>query len=132
MSTSIRLKQSTAWVALLALASAAASANPNDTDEVQAENVNYEDLNLNTLAGVSVLYSRIERAARLVCGPNNDQSRHGQWKTCYRMAIAAAVAKVNNPLLTAIHDSKFGTPKLAALQSPRSRMASGTTAAAAE
>ena len=91
MSTSIRLKQSTAWVALLALASAAASANPSDTDEVQAENVNYEDLNLTTLAGVSVLYSRIERAARLVCGPNNDQSRHGQWKTCYRMAIAAAV-----------------------------------------
>ena len=123
MSTSIRLKQSTAWVALLALASAAASANPSDTDEVQAaENVNYEDLNLNTLAGVSVLYSRIERAARLVCGPNNDQSRHGQWKTCYRMAIAAAVAKVNNPLLTAIHDSKFGAPKLATLQSPRSRM----------
>ena len=123
MSTSIRLKQSTAWVALLALASAAASANPSgDTEEVQAENVNYEDLNLNTLAGVSVLYNRIERAARLVCGPNNDQSRHGQWKTCYRMAIAAAVAKVNNPLLTAIHDSKFGAPKLSTLQGPRSRM----------
>jgi UrcA family protein len=131
MSTSIRLKQSTAWVALLALASAAASANPSgDTDEVQAENVNYEDLNLNTLAGVSVLYTRIERAARLVCGPNNDQSRHGQWKTCYRMAIAAAVAKVNNPLLTAIHDSKFGVPKLAALQSPRSRMATAAAAVA--
>jgi UrcA family protein len=120
MSTSIRLKQSTAWVALLALASAAAGANPADTDdEVKTENVNYEDLNLSTLAGVTLLYGRIERAARLVCGPNTDVSRLGQWKTCYRLAVAAAVAKVNNPLLTAVHDSKMGPAKLAALQSPR-------------
>jgi UrcA family protein len=123
MSTSIRLKQSTAWVALLALASAAAGANPDDADEVQSENVNYEDLNLSTVAGVTLLYGRIERAARLVCGPNTDLSRLGQWKTCYRLAVAAAVARVNNPLLTAIHDSKSGAPKLAALQSPRLRAA---------
>ena len=123
MSTSIRLKQSTAWVALLALASAAAGANPEDTEEVPSENVNYEDLNLTTLAGVTQLYGRIERAARLVCGPNTDQSRMGQWKTCYRLAVAAAVARVNNPLLTAVHDSRTAPPKLAALQSPRMRVA---------
>jgi len=123
MSTSIRLKQSTAWVALLALASAAAGANPEDTEDVQSENVNYEDLNLTTLAGVTLLYSRIERAARLVCGPNTDQSRMGQWKTCYRLAVAAAVARVNNPMLTAVHDSRTAPPKLAALQSPRLRVA---------
>jgi UrcA family protein len=123
MSTSIRLKQSTAWVALLALASAAAGANPEDTEEVQSENVNYEDLNLTSLAGVTQLYGRIERAARLVCGPNTDQSRMGQWKTCYRLAVAAAVARVNNPLLTAVHDSRTAPPKLAALQSPRMRVA---------
>jgi UrcA family protein len=123
MSTSIRLKQSTAWVALLALASAAAGANPEDTEEVQTENVNYEDLNLTTLAGVTQLYGRIERAARLVCGPNTDQSRMGQWKTCYRLAVAAAVARVNNPLLTAVHDNRTAPPKLAALQSPRLRVA---------
>ena len=62
MSTSIRLKQSTAWVALLALASAAAGANPEDTEEVQTENVNYEDLNLASLAGVTQLYGRIKRS----------------------------------------------------------------------
>ncbi len=123
MSTSIRLKQSTAWVALLALASAAASANPDEPEDVQTENVNYEDLNLTTLAGVTQLYGRIERAARLVCGPSTDQSRMGQWKTCYRLAVAAAVAKVNNPLLTAVHDSRTAPPKLAALQSPRLRVA---------
>ena len=123
MSTSIRLKQSTAWVALLALASAAAGANPEDTEEVPSENVNYEDLNLTTLAGVTQLYGRIERAARLVCGPNTDQSRMGQWKTCYRLAVAAAVARVNNPMLTAVHDSRMAPPKLAALQGPRVRVA---------
>jgi UrcA family protein len=125
MSASIRLKQSTAWVALLALASAAAGANPGDTDEVQSENVNYEDLNLNTLTGITQLYGRIERAARLVCGPNTDQSRLGQWKTCYRLAVAAAVAKVNNPLLTAVHDSKTGAPTVTSLQRPRLRAAGG-------
>ena len=123
MSTSIRLKQSTAWVALLALASAAASANPGDTEDVQSESVNYADLNLGTVAGATVLYGRIERAARLVCGPESEMSRHGQWKTCLRIAIAAAVAGVNSPLLTAIHDSRWGGPKLAAtLPRPSLRM----------
>ena len=121
MSTSIRLKQSTAWVALLALASAAASANPNDTEE-RTEKVNYEDLNVNTLAGASILYDRIERAARAVCGAEDNLVPHGQWKSCYRMAIAAAVARVNSPWLTAIHDNKTGGPKLASLRSPRSRV----------
>jgi UrcA family protein len=121
MSTSIRLKQSSAWVALLALASAAASGNPNDADDVRSEKVTYEDLNINTLAGASILYSRIERAARQVCGSEGDISPHyGQWKSCCRMAIAAAVAKVNSPWLTAIHDSKTSGPRLASLQSSRS------------
>jgi UrcA family protein len=126
MSTSIRLKQSSAWVALLALASAAASSNPNDTDELHSMKVDYADLNVHTLAGAAVLYHRIERAAREVCGPDNELSapgfsRHGQWKSCRQMAIAAAVAKVNSPWLTAIHDSKTGGPKLASLRSPRYR-----------
>jgi UrcA family protein len=120
MSTSIRLKQSIAWVALLALASAAASANPNDSSDVRSEKVNYADLNMNTLAGASVLYSRIQDAARRVCGNENDLSHLGIRKSCRRTAIAAAVAKVNSPWLTAIHDSKTGGPRLASLQSPRS------------
>jgi UrcA family protein len=120
MGTSIRLKQSTAWVALLALASVSASGNPNDTDEC-AEKVNYEDLNVDTLAGASILYHRIERAARAVCGADRTNQESLTDKGCYRMAIAAAVAKVNSPWLTAIHDNKVGGPQLAALRNPRSR-----------
>jgi UrcA family protein len=122
MSTSIRLKQSSAWVALLALASASADSNPNDTEDAHGTKVTYEDLNVNTLAGASILYHRIELAARQVCGASTDPIPHGQWKACYRMAVAAAVAKVDSPWLTAIHDSKTGGPKLAALRNPRSRI----------
>ncbi len=123
MSTSIRLKQSTAWVALLALASASGGGNPNETDE-RAEKVNYEDLNIDTLAGASILYHRIELAARAVCGADREDREmlpHGQWKSCYRTAIAAAVARVNSPWLTAIHDSRTGALTLASLRRPRSR-----------
>jgi UrcA family protein len=122
MSTSIRLKQSSAWVALVALASASANGNPNDTEESHGVKVNYEDLNPNTLAGASILYHRIESAARQVCGANADPVPHGQWKACYRMALAAAVAKVDSPWLTAIHDTKSGGPKLASLRRLRARI----------
>ena len=122
MSTSIRLKQSSAWVALVVLASASASGNPNDTDETHGVKVNYEDLNPDTLAGASILYHRIERAARQVCEADAAPVPHGQWKTCYRMAIAAAVARVDSPWLTAIHDNKTGGPKLASLRRPRPRI----------
>ena len=122
MSTSIRLKQSSAWVALLALASAAASTNPHDTEDRHSTQVDYADLNVHTIAGAAILYHRIERAAREVCGPDADLVRHGQWNSCCRMAIAAAVAKVNSPWLSAIHDTRTGTgPKLAALRAPATR-----------
>jgi UrcA family protein len=137
MSTSIRLKQSSAWVALLALASASGGGNPNDAEDALGARVSYEDLNVNTLAGASILYHRIERAAQQVCGAENDWAAgvpaagipvagvpvpNGEWKTCYRMAIAAAVAKVDSPWLKAIHDSKTGGSKLAALRNARSRI----------
>jgi UrcA family protein len=122
MTTSIRLKQSTAWVALLALASASAGGNRNATDE-RTEKVNYEDLNVDTLAGASILYDRIERAARAVCGAEQvDRESPMDKSSCYRTAIAAAVAKVNSPWLTAIHGTKTGGLKLAALRNPRSRV----------
>jgi UrcA family protein len=121
MSTSIRLKQSTAWVALLVLASSsAAAANPRGTDEVLSEKVKFADLNLNTLAGASVLYSRIEHAAQRVCRTDSDPFHPGSSASCRKTAIAAAVAKVNSPWLSAIHSSKTGGPTLASLQSPRS------------
>jgi len=120
MSTSLRMKQSTAWLALITLASAAASSNPREAEEVRSEKVNFADLNVNTLAGVNVLYDRITRAARLVCAPADESKHHGEFAQCYQTAIDAAIAKVNNPLLSAIHQNRSGSPKLASLQSSRS------------
>ncbi len=120
MSTAVRMKQSTAWLALITLASAAASAGPQGADEVRSEKVNFSDLNVNTLAGVNVLYDRIAHAARLVCAPADESKHRGEFNQCYQTAIDAAIARVNNPLLSAVHQNRLGSPVLASLQSPRS------------
>jgi UrcA family protein len=116
------MKQSTAWLALVTLASAAAGANPHDTDEFRSEKVNFADLNLSTLAGVNVLYDRISRAAHLVCAPADEFVHHTEYAKCCQTALDAAIAKVNNPLLSAVHQTRQGGARVAALQqrsSPR-------------
>jgi UrcA family protein len=115
------MKQSTAWLALITLASAAASANPRE-EEIRSEKVNFVDLNLNTLAGVNILYDRITHAARLVCAPADEFAHHAEYAKCCQTAVDAAIAKVNNPLLSAVHQNRQGGPKLAALQSLRPRI----------
>jgi UrcA family protein len=66
--------------------------------------VNYRDLNLSTIAGATTLYQRLQGAARSVCdGPSGGLHAYQEWRSCYEAAIADAVAKVNSPLLTAVH-----------------------------
>jgi UrcA family protein len=77
--------------------------------------VNYRDLNLSTIAGATTLYQRLTHAARSVCdeGPGVDAYR--EWKSCYQAAIADAVAKVNNPLLTGLHNGRSPATETAML-----------------
>lgn len=78
-----------------------ASAGP---PEGRSITVNYRDLNLSTIAGATTLYQRLTRAARSVCyEPEAGVHAYREWTSCYQAAIADAVAKVNNPLLTAVH-----------------------------
>lgn len=125
MNTSKHPHHSYTWLAMLALASSSFGANQaslaRDLYDVRSEKVSYADLNLTTPAGAAALYGRIEGAARRVCGPDNILGRHFEWKACFKSAIAGAVNKVNSPMVTAVHESKTGGAKLAALQSPRSR-----------
>ena len=125
MNTSKHTHHSYTWLAMLAIASCSLGASQasvaRDSNDVRSEKVSYADLNLSTPAGAAALYGRIEGAARNVCGPDNILGRHFEWKGCCKSAIAAAVTKVNSPMLTAILDSKNVGPKLVALQSPRSR-----------
>jgi UrcA family protein len=74
------------------------------TPDVRSVTVSYGDLDLSSPAGANALYRRIQGAAKQVCGyAGADLIEQSIWRGCYRNAIANAVGKVNNPLLTAVH-----------------------------
>jgi UrcA family protein len=69
--------------------------------------VSFRDLDLSSVAGATTLYRRIQGAARQVCGtPGADLFEQSFRRACYRGATADAVRKVNNPLLTAVHEGR--------------------------
>jgi UrcA family protein len=70
--------------------------------EAPAQVVGFKDLNLNTDAGVQVLYQRIHGAADHVCGTvdGRDLQIARAHKACVAQAMADAVAAVNNQMLT--------------------------------
>ena len=78
--------------------------------------VSFRDLDLSSVAGATTLYRRIQGAARQVCGhAGSDIIERSIWKSCYRGATADAVRKVNNPLLTAVHEGR--KPEMTAMAS---------------
>jgi UrcA family protein len=70
--------------------------------EAPVKAVRFQDLNLNTDAGVQVLYKRIRRAANQVCGDvsGRDLAVAQAHEACVERAVADAVATVNNQMLT--------------------------------
>jgi UrcA family protein len=77
--------------------------------DVPRQVVKYVDLNLNSLAGVSTLYSRIRQAAIRVCGDpaaTRELSRSTRLKTCNEQAVERAVNAVNSSALTSVHLQK--------------------------
>ncbi len=77
------------------------------TPAVRSVTVSYGDLDLSSPAGANALYRRIQAAAKQVCGyAGADLTEQSIWKGCYRSAIAEAVSKVKNPLLTAVHSGR--------------------------
>ena len=94
-------------LALVAVLSLLGSAQVLADDGVRSIKVGYSDLDLNTQAGAASLYSRIRGAARQVCGYEGSTfTDKAIWKGCFNGAVGDAVAKVNNPLLTAVHSGK--------------------------
>jgi UrcA family protein len=91
----------------LVSALAVLGASPAFADETaRSVKVSYADLDLSTQAGAATLYSRIRGAARTVCGDDDLPYTHWAWKKCFNEAVGNAVAKVNNPQLTALHQGK--------------------------
>jgi UrcA family protein len=98
-----------AGIAFLGLAGASNAAQRDFPDTLRMT-VSYADLNIESAAGVKVLYRRLRFAAQHVCAPFDDgQHRTGNFhfRVCYRNALDSAVAKINKPTLTAMHSSAW-------------------------
>jgi UrcA family protein len=70
------------------------------------EVVRFSDLNLDTAAGVRILYGRLQAAAGIVCEPLEPVGTlvpSVAWRSCIDQAIATAVTRVDRPLLTAYY-----------------------------
>ena len=71
--------------------------------------VRFGDLNLSSEEGVQKLYDRIRYAASIVCsetGPSSARPYTTAFQKCKEQAINTAVAKMNNKVLTAMHQQK--------------------------
>ncbi len=76
--------------------------------------VHFCDLDLNKPGDAARLYSRIRHAAASVCPSTWGDSPQ---RDCYDAAVAAAVARVNKPLLSARHQQHGHGPANAAAAS---------------
>jgi len=70
--------------------------------------VHFADLNLSRSEGAAVLYQRLKGAAETVCAPLDDRDvvRHMSHKACVHSAISTAVAKIDQPAMTAYYAAK--------------------------
>jgi UrcA family protein len=89
---------------LAVAAASAAGASPADRDTPTAV-IHYTTASLATDSGVHALYRRIEMAAEKVCPhePANSQLPTEALIKCRHDTVAAAIAKVNNQRLAALH-----------------------------
>ena len=77
------------------------------TQETPQMTVRLSDLNLSKPEDVARLYGRLRHAARLVCNDASapwDARRTSNLIRCYKGALEAAVLRVNQPLLTDLHE----------------------------
>lgn len=70
--------------------------------------IRYADLDLTQFSGVSVLYSRLQRAARQVCAPLNSKvpEMAAAYRSCALDAMSRAVTQVDQPALSAYYRAK--------------------------
>ncbi len=80
-----------------------------DTDATTRDvKVKFADLNLESQAGIESLYSRLQAAARKACGVANraDLQSYDDVAQCRKSAVAAAVARIDNKALWALHGNR--------------------------
>lgn len=99
-----------AWTAVGLAAVSLLSINAqagDDPDAAPQKAVDYSDLNLSVPADADRLYTRLQRAAKHVCGPSDarDLRKASKQRDCYRESLATAVAAVNHHSVTALYRS---------------------------
>lgn len=101
MKTSARSAVILSTAVLLGWSAAALAAPTRPSDDVAKKTVKFADLDISTADGAQALYERIASAARAVCRGAELSAAD----ECRASAIAAAVAGVGSPLLSAAHRS---------------------------
>lgn len=100
-----------AYSTAIVLACLLVASNAVADDQIRSETVKFADLKVDSSAGAEVLYRRIQSAARRVCSYDATSIQGPSvWQNCVRPAVDAAVAKVNNPQLTALHTGHTPAP----------------------
>ena len=100
--------------ALAAIACGVALSMPARADyhngEPLTKLVSYADLNLKAEPAARTLYGRLRLAAMEVCAPFRGTSLMAKekWRECFGRALADAVAKVDEPVLTAYYLNRSG------------------------
>ena len=93
---------------VFALALGFQSAHAAPPENILSVVVHFGDLDLARSEGATVLYQRLRGAAETVCAPLDDRNvaRHMSFRACVQSAISTAVAKVDQPALTAYYEAK--------------------------
>ena len=111
MQESKLIKSLLATVVVVALGAPAISFS-DDKNELKGVSVkvSYADLNLEKQEGARALYRRLQQASKQACdfhGSNIGGSvvRFAAMRRCYQEALSAAVEKIDNELVTNIHNS---------------------------
>jgi UrcA family protein len=97
--------QTTALIALLALAPCAAMAEPAAGIESRASQVSLADLDLSTTVGVRAVRDRLHQIARRLCSqiPDSQQpSRQANFIACMNDTLADALRRMNEPMRAAV------------------------------
>jgi UrcA family protein len=88
--------KSLAFAAAFSILAGAAAHAQTAEFQVQSQAVSYADLDLSQAAGVNTLMSRINGAAKNVCGPAPDAREwHTAYQACIKSAVDQAVAQVS-------------------------------------
>ena len=110
MKTATVTKSVLALVAAVAIgASGAVMADEADELKGRSEKIAFEDLNVEKESGAHALYRRLQHASKRVCGvemakKTRSAGARSDAYRCFRKELTAAVRKVDNELVTRIHE----------------------------